>query len=795
MQGADLGRRYQLDEVRQRYLATGRVQGQAAELVERAPVGGQAHADIDLVGGVFRSVCRQFQAIADHLYGVADAQHVGAEARGRLAIDLDPPLDAGQGTVILDVLEAADAEHAGAQLLDESIGLGRIQGAYLQLDRLAAAGALFLSAELEDHAGNVGTALAHVGKNLSGRTPLMPIDELELQGADHVDPELAVRLGQGAGVQRLDFGHAEQTAFDLLQQGVLFLHRQVAAGAQPDLRVFRLDLGKELHPMVVAAVTDIDQGNQREYAEQGQARPAQQLVEQFAVGLGATAGRARQRLRATAGHRAQYRQEHQGHGQGGEQADDHRGRQVFHELADHPGPEQQRQEYHQGGGGGGDHRPGHSRRRVGPGLARVLALMQVAVGQLGNDDGAIHQHPGDQDQAEQHDYVEGEAEHPDQQDAGQEGAGNGQADQQRRAQAHARHHQDQHQDNGGHHVVEQVAEQALDFLRLIHDVADLQACGQQRLGLDHQCLDLLDGGDDVGAAALGHFQDDGGLAVDPGEAGRILEGAVNAGDIAEGHHAAADHLDRHGQHVFQILDDPGHLQAHAPGAGVQAAGGNQAVVAGDQVEQLAVVDAVTVEYLLVDDDFQQVFAVAAGLHREHLGDAFDVFLQLTGDIHQLRFGDRPGQAYRQHRKQRHVDFGDRRFIGFLRQFAACGIDLFAHVDQGRLGVEAGIEFQGHRGLAFVGHRTHFLDCFEAAQLLFQRAHQQAFGVFRADAFQGHRDIDDRDADVRVGFLGDGHIGGQAADQQKGQQQQAGAAAVQRRGDQGVHFSCPRWRVG
>ena len=69
-------------------------------------------------------------------------------------------------------------------------------------------------------------------------------------------------------------------------------------------------------------------------------------------------------------------------------------------------------------------------------------------------------------------------------------------------------------------------------------------------------------------------------------------------------------------------------------------------------------------------------------------------------------------------------------------------------------------------MAFAGHGAHFLDPFEAAQLLLQGANQQALGVFRADAFEGYRNIDDRDADIRIGFLGDGEIRRQPAQHKK-----------------------------
>ena len=297
----------------------------------------------------------------------------------------------------------------------------------------------------------------------------------------------------------------------------------------------------------------------------------------------------------------------------------------------------------------------------------------------------------------------------------------------------------------------------MHLLRLVHDVADLQVRRQHGLRFAHQRLDLLNGVDDVRAAALGNLQHHGRLAIDACITRGVFEGAVNGGDIAKGHHTAVHHLDRHGQHVVEVFDHAGYFHAHTARAGVQAAGGDQAVVAADQIEQLGVVDAVTVEHLRVDDDLQQVFAVAADFHREHFGNAFDVLFQAAGDVDQFGFGNRPGEANRQHREQRHVDFVDGRFFGFLGQFTARGVDFFTHIGQGGFGVKTGIKLKGHRGMAFAGHGAHFLDPFKAAQLLLQRPHQQALGVFRADAFQAYRYVNDRDADIRVGFLGDGEI--------------------------------------
>src|SRR5690606_10051915 len=136
-----------------------------------------------------------------------DAEHIGAEARSSLAVDLDAPLDARQGTVVLDIDEAAKALHFPANAFDPLLAQCRVQRADLQLHRLAVGGALFLFAKLQNDTGNVRSALTHLGKNVPGGPALVPVDELELQGADHIGAELALlafRLGQGACVERLD---------------------------------------------------------------------------------------------------------------------------------------------------------------------------------------------------------------------------------------------------------------------------------------------------------------------------------------------------------------------------------------------------------------------------------------------------------------------------------------------------------------------------------------------------------------------------------------------------------------
>ena len=156
------------DKVTQRHLPGRGVEGQAAELIQRAPVGRQPHADVHFIGGIFRPIGGQLQAIGDHLHRVAYAQHVCTEARGGLAVYFNAPFNAGQGAVIFDVLESAQSLHGLANLVDPLVSGVRVYGTDLQFDRFAAAGAFFLFAELQHHAGNVRCASAHVGQNLCG---------------------------------------------------------------------------------------------------------------------------------------------------------------------------------------------------------------------------------------------------------------------------------------------------------------------------------------------------------------------------------------------------------------------------------------------------------------------------------------------------------------------------------------------------------------------------------------------------------------------------------------------------
>ena len=109
--------------------------------------------------------------------------------------------------------------------------------------------------------------------------------------------------------------------------------------------------------------------------------------------------------RSAAEQRAERRREEQRHRERRRERRDQRDRHVFHELADHAGPEQQRREGGDARRGRRDHRAGHARGGQRIGLARRHALRHPPLGEFGDDDRVVDQHADREDQREQHDDV------------------------------------------------------------------------------------------------------------------------------------------------------------------------------------------------------------------------------------------------------------------------------------------------------------------------------------------------------------------------------------------------------
>ena len=258
------------------------------------------------------------------------------------------------------------------------------------------------------------------------------------------------------------------------------------------------------------------------------------------------------------------------------------------------------------------------------------------------------------------------------------------------------------------------------------------------------------------------------------------------GDVLQRDHPVARDLDRQPEHVRQVLDQARHLDREPALADVPGAGGDQLVVAVDQAQHRLELEVVGLDPQGIDHDLDHLLAIAADLDLEHVGQGFQPVLQIARQGQQRALGHGAGQRDHQHREQGEVDLLDHRLVGLLGQLGLGPVDLLAHVDQGLVDVDAGLELEQHRGVALARRRAQLLEPFQALQLALHRAHQQALRVLGADALVVHRDVDDRQLDVGVGLLGDLPGDHRTPEHDQDQRHDDDAAAVERGLDQRPH---------
>lgn len=181
-------------------------------------------------------------------------------------------------------------------------------------------------------------------------------------------------------------------------------------------------------------------------------------------------------------------------------------------------------------------------------MHRAFALGDFLVGVFDHDDGAVDQHPHGEDQAEHDDVRDRHAHHRQEREAQQERGGDGEADQKGGADAERGQRDDHHQRDGGQHRAFELRNHRGDDTGLIVGGVDLHRdlkFGRPGvLGLGHGVAHQGCGVDDVEALALDHLQGNRRLAVEAGGAGAVLEGQVDARQIAQRDDAVAIGLDR-----------------------------------------------------------------------------------------------------------------------------------------------------------------------------------------------------------------------------------------------------------
>ena len=191
------------------------------------------------------------------------------------------------------------------------------------------------------------------------------------------------------------------------------------------------------------------------------------------------------------------------------------------------------------------------------------AFCHTSIGEFRYDDGAVDQQAHGHDQGEQHHHVDRYAERRDRQDAQQETSRDRHPDQAGGANAENADDNDEYQQYSRDHAVLQVRQHAIDVFRFVARGDDFDAFRPCSAFFVDQRHDFLDRADHVGAATLDHLDGQRAIAVQAGDAFRILVGPPYLGNVAKMNDAIADRLNRHLQHVFRGLEYARYLDREA----------------------------------------------------------------------------------------------------------------------------------------------------------------------------------------------------------------------------------------
>ncbi len=195
---------------------------------------------------------------------------------------------------------------------------------------------------------------------------------------------------------------------------------------------------------------------------------------------------------------------------------------------------------------------------------------------------------------------------------------------------------------------------------------------------------------------------------------------------------------------------------------------------------------VAIEHPWVYLDLDDLLPIAGNVRLQYLTQPLDLVLQIPCQGQQGSLRHIPGQRYYQHRKQGDINLIDARLVGIRREFDLGQVNLFAHILQCLVAIEAGIKLEQYRGMPLLGGGAHLLDPLDGLQLLLHRPHQQPLGILRRDPLMVHGDIDNGDRHIRLCFLGDSVVGDVATDEQQHQHGKHGAGTAKGGIDKCLH---------
>ena len=361
----------------------------------------------------------------------------------------------------------------------------------------------------------------------------------------------------------------------------------------------------------------------------------------------------------------------------------------------------------------------------------IHTVAHHAVGVLGDHDSAVDQHTQPQQHAEHDHEVEGIAQQVDDYHREQQGHRNAEPHDEAAAKTHGGHHQYHHQRQCGQDVALQFPHLQLGELGLVLGGYYLDPGRYAGPRGVHQGKHLRHRVDDIGFGALGDIDGNGIATVVAGEAGAVLESPPHGRHVRQGDDLVAGAADRQLQYVAGLLHHPRNLDREPAVAGIDAARGDQAIVALQGGNQFFAGYPVGIEGVRVDGDLQQFLALALQVRAQYRGDGLDIVAQMQGGLVDAAFaGLLPHQV--------DLDDGeviDRDFLhdGLFRaagQLRPGSIYRLAYVTQGGVHIHCHIDLHEDRRHALGGGAAEFNQALELAQLDLHGLHQQPLGILR-----------------------------------------------------------------
>ena len=283
--------------------------------------------------------------------------------------------------------------------------------------------------------------------------------------------------------------------------------------------------------------------------------------------------------------------------------------------------------------------------------------------------------------------------------------------------------------------------------------------------LDH-VFHRIDSLDEVGAGALGDLDGHRGAPVHARDRGGVLERRLDLRDVAQGDRGTGGGHYGNVENVLRLLEQRRHLDGKTAGLAFKRAGGNQRVEGLGNGAELIDGQPIAADQGRIEDDLDCFVTRPAQLGGEHSWSLLDRILRSARNAQQRALGHVAGESHHQHGIERQVHLEHLRLVHVARQVVLGLVDLGAHIRERGLGIEAGLELEEDEATAFESGGTHLLHVAHRLELGLDRAQQQAFGIFRADAALGELDVDHRDLDVGLRLLGDGDIGDEAGAEKK-----------------------------